>query len=362
MVGRPAVDSMIAAMGLRFGVLGPLAVLGDGTEIVVRSRQQRALLAGLLLRANREVPAHTLVDWVWDGTPPNPAGGRAALHTRVARLRRVLGDPACLHTTAGGYRIDVGPDELDLLRVRQLADAGRAAVVEGDSAAAAREFGAAVALWRDDPLPDVDSEVLHAEEVAPLLVWRVDLLHQWVDASLAAGRTDDALSGLRELTRTDPFNEQIWSTLLLTLHRVGRQADAMKAYDQVVELLAEQLSVEPGPVLTRAHQEILGDRRPVRVPAQLPPDVTRFQGRAEELAELDRLLAEPAAAVTIVAIDGMGGIGKTALAIHWAHRVRDRFPDGHLYLNLRGHGPQGPVEPRSALGTLLLSLGMPPER
>jgi DNA-binding SARP family transcriptional activator/Tfp pilus assembly protein PilF len=351
-------------MGLQFEVLGPLTVLADGTEVVVRSRQQRALLAGLLLRANREVPAHTLIDWVWDGTPPNPAGGRAALHTRVARLRRVLGDPPCLHTTAAGYRIDVGPDELDLLRVRQLAEAGRAASVAGDPVAAAREFGAAAALWRDDPLSDVDSEVLHAEEVTPLLVWRADLLHRWVDASLVAGRTDEAISGLRELTRTDPFNEQIWSTLVLTLHRAGRQTDATKAYDQVVELLSDQLGVEPGPLLKQAHQEILvgGRDRPFRVPAQLPPDVTRFQGRVEELAELDRLLAEPADAVTVVAVDGMAGIGKTALVIHWAHRVRDHFPDGQLYLNLRGHGPHGPVEPRSALGTLLLSLGMPPER
>jgi DNA-binding SARP family transcriptional activator/tetratricopeptide (TPR) repeat protein len=351
-------------MGLRFEVLGPLAVLADEAEIVVRSSQQRALLAGLLLRANREVPVHTLIDWVWDGTPPNPAGGRAALHTRVARLRRVLGDPSCLHTTAAGYRIDVEPDELDLLRVRQLAAEGGAAQAEGDPVAAASALGAAVALWRDSPLPDVESELLHTEEVAPLLVWRVDLLHQWVDASLAAGRTDDAISGLRELTRIDPFNEQTWSTLLLTLHRTGRQADAVKAHDQVVELLSDQLGVEPGPSLKQAYQEMTGDGpvRPRRVPAQLPPDVTRFQGRAEELAELDRLLAEPADAVTIVAVDGMGGIGKTALAIHWAHRVRGRFPDGQLYLNLRGHGPHGPVEPRAALGTLLLSLGMSPDR
>ncbi|WP_166664208.1 AfsR/SARP family transcriptional regulator [Actinophytocola oryzae] len=351
-------------MGLRFEVLGPLTVLSDGVEVAVRSRQQRALLAGLLLRANREVPAHTLVDWVWDGTPPNPAGGRAALHTRVARLRRVLGDPACLHTTTAGYRIDVDPDGLDLLRARQLADAGQAAADAGDQVAAAREFGAAVALWRDNPLVDVGSEVLHAEEVAPLLVWRVDLLHRWVDAALAAGRTDEAISGLRELTRIDPFNEQTWSTLLLTLHRAGRQVDAAKAYDHVVELLVDQLGVEPGPLLTKAYEEVRagGHERPFRAPAQLPPDVTRFQGRVEELAELDRLLAESTDAVTVVAIDGMAGIGKTALAIHWAHRVRDRFPDGQLYLNLRGHGPHRTVEPRSALGTLLLSLGMPPER
>lgn len=351
-------------MGLQFGVLGPLTVLADGTEVVVRSHQQRALLAGLLLRANREVPVHTLIDWVWDGTPPNPAGGRAALHTRVSRLRGVLGDPSCLHTTPAGYRIDAGPDELDLLRVRQLADAGQAAAAAGDSVAAAREYGAAVALWRDSPLLDVDSEVLHAEEVAPLLVLRADLLQRWVDASLLADRTDDAISGLRELTRTDPFNEQIWSTLLLTLRRAGRQTDAARVYEEVVELLSDQLGVEPGPLLRQAYQEVLGDvrDRPSRVPAQLPPDVTRFQGRVEELAELDRLLAEPADAVTIVAIDGMGGVGKTALAVHWAHQVRDHFPDGQLYLNLRGHSAHGPVEPRSALGTLLLSLGMPSDR
>ncbi|MEU4742434.1 transcriptional regulator [Actinosynnema sp. NPDC023658] len=336
---------------IRFAVLGPLEVWHDGERVAVPAGRARVLLATLLLRANQPVSADELVDRLWEVGAPNPDRAKATLHMVVRRLRQALGEANVVRTTTTGYAAEVPPDALDLHRYRALAERGRHAE--------------ALALWRGEPLADVPSDALHRDEVAPLLEHRLDVLEHRIDADLAAGRARALVEELRALTRRHPLREKFWGQLMLALHRSERQADALAVYEEVRGHLAEELGIDPGPALRDLHRQVLenGADGPPRagVPRQLPVPPRVFVGRRRALRDLDDARSDPT--VVISSIDGAAGIGKTALAVHWAHRVAPDFPDGQLYVNLRGYDPSGqPTPPTDVLRGFLEALDVPPER
>ncbi|MFE9744866.1 BTAD domain-containing putative transcriptional regulator [Saccharothrix saharensis] len=328
-----------------FRVLGPLEVWRGDVPVPVPAGRARLLLAVLLLNANRPVSVDELVDRLWDGGAPNPDRARATLQMVVRRLRQALGESNVVRTATNGYLAEVPPDALDLDRFRALV--------------AEERFGEALALWRGDPL----SDVLRPEEVAPLLEERLAVLERRVEADLEAGRAAELVPELRSLTREHPLRERFWAALVPALHRSGRTAEALAAYQEVRTLLADELGVDPGERLRDAYEEVLGAGvgprgRPI-APRQLPADVRSFTGRHGEIAELDRVAGD----ARVVAITGMGGLGKTALAVHWAHRAAAAFPDGQLVVNLRGYDHDlRPLTPGQALTHLLGGLGVAPER
>ncbi|QFZ23439.1 AfsR/SARP family transcriptional regulator [Saccharothrix syringae] len=338
-------------MAVEFGVLGPLCVKVDGRVVPVPAGRVRVLLAALLLHADEVVPADRLVEWLWDDAPPNPRRARATLQMVVTRLRQALGEVNVVRTAGAGYVADVPPGSLDLHRYRDLVARGR--------------YAEALAVWRGEPLPDVRSDLLHREEVAPLLEHRLDVLEKRVGADLAAGRAREVVEELRALTRRYPLRESFWAQLVTALHRADRQAEALAAYQEVRAHLARELGVEPGPALREAHRQVLGTGAVVPprpgVPRGLPAAPRVFVGRQRALRELDAAAAGPA--MVIAAISGPAGVGKTALAVHWAHRAAGRYPDGQLYANLRGFDPSGqPVSPSDVLGSFLEALDVPPGR
>jgi DNA-binding SARP family transcriptional activator/Tfp pilus assembly protein PilF len=363
-----------------FGVLGPLQVIaGDGEEpSAVLAARLRALLAVLLWRANQPVPVDELAELVWDGAPPG--GAPEAARALVMRLRRRLGTQAAARivTRAPGYLIEVSGDELDASRFRALTQEAGAAVRAHRWPLAGRAAAEALGLWRGAPLADIPSQLLRDKWVPHLEQLHVQALEWRIEADLHEGCDQQLVPELRELTARHPLREHFHGQLMLALYRCGRQAEALGAYQRARDVLVAELGVEPGPALRDLHQRILsadaalavtGPARPAEAelqrgtPRELPPAVPGFTGRSAELRALDRLLDRPGAqapgAMVISAIGGTAGVGKTALAVHWAHQVAGRFPDGQLYVNLRGYDPGQPVPAADALAGFLRSLGVP---
>ncbi|MEU5691297.1 BTAD domain-containing putative transcriptional regulator [Actinosynnema sp. NPDC020468] len=342
-------------MTAEFKVLGPLEVRYQGGPIATPAGKVRVLLAALLLRANRVVTADELVELLWEDGSLTPARARATLHMVVTRLRRALGPANVVRTATGGYVADVPPDALDLHRFRALAADGRHAE--------------ALELWRGEPLADVPSDALHLAEVGPLLEERLAVLELRVDADLAAGRAHELVAELRALTGRHPLRERFWAQLMLALYRSDRQAEALAAYRTARDHLVRELGVEPGPRLQELHEHILiasPEPAPARAetvitttPHLLPARSPHFVGRVEELARLAELAERQSGVVTI---GGTAGVGKTTLAVFWANQVAERFPDGQLYLNLRGFDPTGePVKPAEAIRSVLDAFGVAPQ-
>jgi DNA-binding SARP family transcriptional activator/predicted negative regulator of RcsB-dependent stress response len=350
-------------VSVRYGVLGPVEITAAGRPVVLPA-QPLTLLAGLLVRANTVVSVDALVEALWPGGDDAPANPRGTVQTYVTRLRRALG-PDAVQTSAAGYRIDLGPDELDLLRFQALAEQGDAAAAAGDDATATARFDEALAQWRGPALQDVRSEVLHRDVVPALDEQRLDVWERWVDGQLRQGELP--IEQLHRLTRENPLRERFWEQLMIALYRAGRQADALAAYRQIATVLADELGLDPGPALQQLQRSVLaGDRdlqsvprRTEATPRQLSAVADGFTGRVDELRRLAKVLDED---VATVVIDGAGGVGKTALALRFAHEVADRFADGQVQLNLHGYGPGDPVEPGEALATLLQSVGVPSEQ
>ncbi|GAA3072122.1 BTAD domain-containing putative transcriptional regulator [Streptosporangium carneum] len=356
-------------------------MLSEGQEVPIGGNKLRVVLGGLLLRPGETVPVSRLVSWLWEDGADDPDRARATVHSYVNRLRQRLGAREIIRTVPDGYRAEVDAGSLDLLRLRDLASAGRRAVNAGDLRSASHALSEAIELWRGPALSNVDSPTLHEREVEPLAEEWLRLQEQWLDVGLRTGRHAELVATLRELTRSHPLREPFWELLMLSLHRSGRHAEALQAYHSLSALLAEELGVDPGPSLRATYQAILTDAPPASlqearpapreetpppVPRQLRPDIPGFAGRRAELASLDRLFDDTESATRtgpwIVSLQGTAGSGKTALAVHWARRISERFPDGQLYLDLHGYGPEPPVDPAKALETLLRALGTPPDR
>jgi DNA-binding SARP family transcriptional activator/tetratricopeptide (TPR) repeat protein len=363
--------------GMEFGLLGPLVVRRSGVVVPVQGKQ-RVLLAALLLNAGRVVPVDELTELIWgSGTPPS---ARVTLQNYVKRLRQALADTdrATIGTRPGGYAICVEADELDVTQFMALRESAQESAWAGSWDRAANQLRTALALWRGEPLADVPSELLVLREVPRLAEIRLQALEALIDAELRLGHHADVIADLRRLTCVYPLREHFYAMLMLTLYRSGRQGEALAAYQGARTVLIEELGAEPGAELKELHRRILagdaalaapeagqlavGGHEPV-VPRQLPAPVRHFVGREVELNTLTGLLDQaghPAPGTTMIAvIDGTAGVGKTALAVHWAHQVAQRFPDGQLYVNLRGYDPGEPMTATDALAGFLRALGVP---
>jgi DNA-binding SARP family transcriptional activator len=380
-----------------FGLLGPLRVRDGTRQVSVSAPRQRVLLAALLLSAGQVVSLDTLAETLWEGGPP--AGARGALHSAVQRLRSTLGPAGAslIETRPPGYLIKADGAGLDIREFSVLAARGHAAAEAGTWAEAASLLREALGRWRGEPLADVPSQVLRDREVPPLADQRLHALAARIDADLHLGRHGEVVAELRQLVADHPLQEQFHAQLMLSLYRAGRQADALAAYQVVRRVLADQLGIDPGPELRLLHQRILGADRELLLPAgaelsgsppaapsppaaqgarppapgqvvprQLPAATRHFAGRDGALKELAGLAAEAAEgnpATVLTVITGTAGIGKTTLALHFAHRAAGQFPDGQLYVNLRGFDPAGsPVTAEEALRLLLDALSVPAAR
>ncbi|MEU5087312.1 BTAD domain-containing putative transcriptional regulator [Streptomyces sp. NPDC021356] len=353
---------------LRFCVLGPVRAWRGEEPLPTGSPQQRALLAALLLREGRTATASELIDALWGEEPPSQA--LAALRTYASRLRKVL-DAGLLVSESGGYAVrGLGEGALDLGAAQDLATEAEKARAAGDLHRARTLLDRALHLWDGEPLAGVPGPYAEAQRVR-LHEWRLQLLESRLDMDLEQGCHSEAVSELTALTAAHPLRERLRELLMLALYRSGRQAEALAVYADTRRLLADELGVDPRPELRELQQRILRadpalaepsapapepSVTPVR-PAQLPATVPDFTGRAAFVAELGAMLASADGRVMAVsALAGIGGVGKTTLAVHVAHHARTAFPDGQLYADLQGAG-QRAAEPETVLGSFLRALG-----
>ncbi|MFF4492237.1 BTAD domain-containing putative transcriptional regulator [Streptomyces sp. NPDC001544] len=364
---RPGSSSEEPA-ALRFSVLGPVRAWRGDEPLSTGSPQQRALLAALLLREGRTATAAELIDALWGTEPPSQA--LAAVRTYASRLRKVL-DPGVLVSESGGYAVRA-PHEgaLDLLVAQDLAAEAEKARGAADLCHAREVLNRALGLWDGEALAGVPGPYAEAQRVR-LEEWRLSLLESRLDMDLELGCHAEAVSELTALTAAHPLRERLRELLMLALYRSGRQAEALAVYADTRRLLAEELGVDPRPDLRELQQRILqADPAlaepsapvaepavvPVR-PAQLPATVPDFTGRTSFVAELSEVLASAEGRVMAVsALAGIGGVGKTTLAVHVAHQARSAFPDGQLYVDLQGAGARA-AEPETVLGSFLRALG-----
>jgi DNA-binding SARP family transcriptional activator/tetratricopeptide (TPR) repeat protein len=393
-----------AGQGLAFLLLGPLEGWSDGARLRLGGTIQERVLAMLLLEPGRLVPVSRLVEAAWEDNPPATAGHQ--VRKAVADLRRRLpGGSAVIVTDGPGYRAALTGVRLDLLEfnahLRSTADAETADRAED----AVRELTAALALWRGPVLAGAGGAVIDAA-AALLDERRITAAEQLFALRLTRGDGNALVADLRDLVAAHPLRETLRGQLMLALYRSGRQAEALEEYGRVRTLLVEELGVDPGPRLSKLYEDILRDSPdlhpapapapapaplatsaepslregvgdpaeddtgplPPEAPCTLPYDLSDFTGRRTELARIVELASTPTAPAReqrarVVAIDGMGGTGKTSLAVRAAHQLAPDYPDGQLHLDLRGFTPgEEPMRPEGALDVLLRMLGTPGER
>ncbi|MFI0930503.1 BTAD domain-containing putative transcriptional regulator [Streptomyces sp. NPDC021019] len=384
-----------------FGVLGPLTVWRAGVPLELGTPKGQILLAVLMSRPGRPVSDDALVEAVWGEEQPKSAAKN--VQTYVHRLRHRLGDPGRIAREGGGYVLRADRAEVDAARFEDLAVAARTALAAGERERSRRLFAEALGLWRGPAFAGVADLPALGPEATRLDELRLGVAEERIDVDLRLGRHGELLGELTALTMEHPFRERMWAQLMLALYRCGRRADALQAYLQVREVLAEETGLEPGHRLRDLHRAILSedpaldrpvpggkqgeetgggpgggpdgeqnqepgqepsqepDRRIVTGARMLPPALGDFSGQRAELAEIDarlrehRAADEPAATVTI---SGPGGVGKTALAVQASHRLRSAYPDGQLFAALDGARTQR-VSPATVLGRFLRALGVP---
>ncbi|HEU4426091.1 MAG TPA: BTAD domain-containing putative transcriptional regulator [Pilimelia sp.] len=361
-------------------MLGPLRVWDGAALSPIRAPQQRVVLAMLLAEAGRVVSIDRLIDEIWADRPPRAAVG--TVQGYVMRLRRMLGGDGtvALVTRGHGYEMQIGDDDLDATVYERLAESGRRSLAEGRLELATTQLSEALALWRGPALADVPAGPVLSAETLRLEQSRLSALEGRLGALLDLGGHADVVDELHRLVGEHPLREGLWAQLMRALYRCGRRAEGLEAYQRARRTLRDQLGLEPGQPLRDLQAAILaGDielsapapprpstEEPARstVPAQLPADVAHFTDRRGPLAELDTMLPGAGdrhpSVVVISTIAGTAGVGKTALAVHWAHQVADRFPDGQLYVDLRGYTAGPRLRPVEALARFLRALGVPP--
>jgi DNA-binding SARP family transcriptional activator len=383
---------------MRFRLLGPLEIWDPDRAdwLGIGAPKWRSILAALLINAGQIVPADILIDQVWPDTPPNKAGNLISIY--VLRLRRLIGDAdsTTLVTRAPGYQLRLAPGDTDADVFETGVREGRRAYLAGDPERAAAQLAEALLLWRGSPLADVPATSLVETEASRLSDLHLDARELRIQAELACGSHAQVIPELRRLLADHALRENLWLLLMQALDGAGRHAEALDAYTQARGVLIEELGVDPGAELRQFHADLLakddkltrdaGDApgsisagtvaassrpppaagaevpRAIPAPAQLPADVADFTGREDEITHLCDLLASGGAeadsgAVRIALVAGSGGLGKTSLAVHAAHRVRGSFPDGQLYVDLLGAAPQ-PLVPADVLARFLRDLGV----
>ncbi|MFG1642749.1 BTAD domain-containing putative transcriptional regulator [Amycolatopsis sp. NPDC049252] len=361
-------------------VLGPVEITKHGAPVPVRRRKQRLLIALLATKANQLVPLSRIIEVLWEHDIPKAA--RNQVHVHVAAVRRALaaseGDPAAVETCPTGYILHAPPADVDLVRFDTAVAAGESALAAGRLTEAGRLFHAALTTWRGTPLDGLDDLFAHAE-AARLTERRLRVLAHQLDVGLALGRYADLVPELAGLLTTDPLHEGFRRRYMLALYGAGRCADALAVFRDGRRVLGDELGIEPtkelqatevailrgtpveqlvGELLPAAHRDGPADWSPRPRPRQLPAQANHFVGRTQVLGRLDDLLVRRRSPVLVT---GPSGIGKTAVCTRWAHGNAAEFPDGTLYLDLRGSGPS-PVGPAEALGRFLRALGTPADR
>ncbi|MDH2427172.1 BTAD domain-containing putative transcriptional regulator [Sphaerisporangium sp. TRM90804] len=363
-------------MSVRFTVVGGVSVVVDGRPTPLASRRQEQLLGLLVYRRGRAVSAETLTDALW-GERPEARPGKN-LQVLVHRLRRSLGDPHRIRHDRAGYALLADTEEVDLWHFADLARRGRQALVRDDPETASVLLRQALALCDGPAFPGLHDVAALAEAAGHVERERRQALTDRIDADLALGQHERLIPELRTLVAENPLEEPAAERLMVALRRAGRRAEALAVYRSTSAALAEELGVEPGTRLRELEGTLLGDdggtapasagpaaplpaghgRRGAAAPAPaldlLPAATGDLTGRD---AELHRLAAVLASTPVVCVLSGMPGVGKTALAVKAAQRARDAFPDGQLFVNLRGAGTER-VEPHQALGRFLRALGV----
>ncbi|MEU7749012.1 BTAD domain-containing putative transcriptional regulator [Nonomuraea sp. NPDC049158] len=326
-------------------------------QVELGANRLRTLLAVLALSAGETVSVDRLASVVWAGDLPDNV--RRSVHTYIARLRNTLG-AEMIETTSLGYQLQVAPDRVDALLFRRLlAQATLARGTEAEPAALEQ----ALALWRGQPFEGIDSPALDGADASHLLELHVSAAERWIDLGLAAGRHSELVPEARKLAARHQLHEPLWGRLILTLDGCGRRAEALSTYERLRRRLNEELGTAPSAELQHIHAGLLEDRAawvmPI-TPRQLPADVAEFTGRDEELKRLDGLLSGSS---RVCVVTGTAGVGKTSLAVHWAHLAAERFPDGQLYVDLQGFGPgESELDPHEVLSSFLQTLGVSKHR
>ncbi|MEU4834040.1 BTAD domain-containing putative transcriptional regulator [Streptosporangium sp. NPDC023615] len=368
---------------MQFEILGPLRVRSGDAPLALGPPKQRLLLAMLLGHPHGFLTVDRLVDALWGSAPPPSAEANIRLYARGLRL--VLGTGRILREGHAGYRLDAGCDEVDACRFVGLVQDGQAALAADDAAKARRSLGEALELWQGPPFSGLSTEFALREERSRLEEWHMVAVEQRIRADLHLGQDASLVAELTALVSRHAFRERLWSYLMLALYRSGRQAEALETYRRARGILADELGLEPSPELRAMERAILtsdprlwdtaegpppgtDDRAtPARppasghrvVPAQLPAGPLGFVGRDDELARLDEIAVGSREEARVVAVVGPPGVGKTALAVRWAHRARHLFRDGQFFVDLSGFGGGEPLDPGLVLERFLRALDVP---
>lgn len=356
---------------IEFGVLGPVEARRAGVSVELPQGMPLNLLALLLIRRGSPLTTDALADALWDGHPPRTA--RKFLQVCVHRLRAALGSDVIGHSQ-GGYVLMEESSGLDSQRFETLTARARSIWADGDLPGASVQLQNARQLWRGEPYAGISDMPFVELERRRLAELDMDAFEDQIEVDLELGRHGQSIQVLIQATARHPYRERLTGQLMLALYRAGRQAEALETYRNAREALANDLGIDPTPALDLLHKRILqGDSllsAPVSAASQQPPsmflphDIPDFTGRHAYLQQLDSLTDSTHRTTSVViSATGMGGVGKSALAVHWAYRKgRMRYPDGQLYVNLRGYGPGQPMEPIEALSHMLACLGLRPEQ